>query len=635
MCQSVNKFCENVLFLVWAIAVAVGLTCSQSVDAYYISGEGLESYNTLGRFLIRMIRCLSTDWLIPALVAALLFFLLVKQKQLECMLNDKIAAAVLALGFSVMQMLGSTYRENGNWNMLFATDFLLFRTLLCLGGMVTLFYCLLLFVFRALDRETVRTAEGTKMFDQKKFLLTAGIILLCWLPYFIYFYPGTSMTDTATQISQFFGQSTWTRSKSAVRGKDIILSNHFPFFTTVLYGMFLKIGRLLGNTSYGVALHTLLQTTFMAVTFTGVWFYLRFIGLAEKWVTRGILFTAVFPLYPMWAICMVKDTGFGMLTLLMSVLLCEIVRTKAAVLEKKFFCIGLFAVNCLFILFRSQGVYIMILVSVLFLSVYRKKWLRVALTLLVPILLFQMVWIKILLPAWKVAPGGKQEMLGVLFQQTARYVRDHGEEVTEEEAEAIRKVIDYDALIETYNPEKADPVKFTYNQDCTAEELADYLKVWLGMFLKHPGCYIQAVLNNSYGFYYMQRETNLYYVGYFVKDRWKGSDLYIENKFASQEEKEFVSSMQNILRNVPVIGIFFSPAFYAWIVLFYYVNMIRRKDYWNLLTGFILLISVGILFICPANGNIRYQLPMLFSAPFLVGLCLCGPVKMVYKKGEK
>lgn len=39
----------------------------------------------------------------------------------------------------------------------------------------------------------------------------------------------------------------------------------------------------------------------------------------------------------------------------------------------------------------------------------------------------------------KIASVGKQEALSVCFQQTARYVKYHGDEVTQEEEEAIKK----------------------------------------------------------------------------------------------------------------------------------------------------------------------------------------------------
>ena len=50
-------------------------------------------------------------------------------------------------------------------------------------------------------------------------------------------------------------------------------------------------------------------------------------------------------------------------------------------------------------------------------------------------------------------------MFSLPFQQTARYVKNTGDEISEEEREIIAKVLDYDSLAEIYEPMTADPVK--------------------------------------------------------------------------------------------------------------------------------------------------------------------------------
>lgn len=53
---------------------------------------------------------------------------------------------------------------------------------------------------------------------------------------------------------------------------------------------------------------------------------------------------------------------------------------------------------------------------------------------------------KAILPMAGVKPGGKQEMLSIPFQQTARYVKYYGNDVSTEEEKVIRKVLDYDTI---------------------------------------------------------------------------------------------------------------------------------------------------------------------------------------------
>jgi hypothetical protein len=362
----------------------------------------------------------------------------------------------------------------------------------------------------------------------------------------------------------------------------------------------------------------------MALTMTGVWCYLYQIGLPNRYRKTGLVLTTLCPLFPMYALCMLKDSAFAIYCVIVTLLLCELVRTKGAVLKKKSFCIGLFFANLMLMFTRSQGVYILCVVVVIALIIYRKFWKQVIAAMLVPVLLFQLVWIQILLPAMNVAPGGKQEALGVLFQQTARYMNEYPDEVTEEEKEAIGKILDYDLIQKRYDPELADGVKFTFNQDSTSEDMKAYLSVWFKMFWKHPGCYVQAVLNNCYAFFYISRSSTMYYDSYFNKTKayWTDEGLYVENSNMTVETDHTSAAIEALYRWFPFTGTLANTGIYSWIVLFFCIMMIRKKQYGFLFAGLIAILSVGILLIAPANGNARYIMPLSCLTPLMAGLCL-------------
>lgn len=583
----------NMIFL--AIFSAIGLTCGADMDA----------------------RCL------PFFLAVLTFFLIKEVRKKEFQNRSRVLAAIFAVCFSGMQLLGKSYYLYDSWVMLLGGKFVFLRAILIILGSSVPVYYLILLAFYSLDRISVKENAGPGFFSGKYYVTAALLIFLCWLPYFILFFPGTSGNDTASQIAQFFGQSTWTRELSAVRGKDIYLSNHFPFFTTVLAGAFVQIGVWLGNAAAGVALYVLLQMIFMAFALAGVWFYLRWAGLSERCLKAGLLITAFFPLYPMYAICMLKDTAFGVFCLMMSVLLLEIVRSKGACLKKKWFCAGLALVSLLIMLFRSQGLYMMLAVLAVILVVYRRYWIPAIASLLLPILFFQFVWMGLLLPMWKVAPGGRQEMLGILFQQTARCVKQYPEDVKPEEKEAIDRVLDYEKLEDKYNPRLADPVKYTFRQDCTSQELTAYLNVWFRMLLRHPGTYIEAVLNNCYGFFYLEQPSGMVYRDFKQKSHWKEEGmLSFEAPFLSETILQAVQMAVDILQRIPIVNLLFSVGMYGWIVVYFVLDMIRKKNYAYLIPGLMPVLSTGILLICPANGNFRYIMPLIYAAPFLGGLCI-------------
>lgn len=66
---------------------------------------------------------------------------------------------------------------------------------------------------------------------------------------------------------------------------------------------------------------------------------------------------------------------------------------------------------------------------------------------------------KVLLPSLEIANTSVREMLSVPFQQTARYAKYYGDEISEEDKEIIDKVLGYDDLGERYEPDLSDKVK--------------------------------------------------------------------------------------------------------------------------------------------------------------------------------
>ncbi len=118
------------------------------------------------------------------------------------------------------------------------------------------------------------------------------------------------------------------------------------------------------------------------------------------------------------------------------------------------------------------------------------------LCLVVMCILFPML----VFPLLNVAPGGKQEVLGVLFQQTARYVSDYPDEVSDEERRVIDELLEYDNLADQYSFNFQDEVKYRYHLDATTDEIIDYLGVWAAQGMRHPESYVASLFSIA-GYY--------------------------------------------------------------------------------------------------------------------------------------
>ena len=605
-----------------AVLMAESLLGTLSIDAHYVADEALAGRSVLFRTMIYLIRCFSVEPGLGACVSLGAFVLLYFLPRLRTTGLERGLAACFGALFTFMQMIGWSYDTYGSWDALFGSRFILLRAAIIFAGRVLLSSCLVLYAFRLADRLTAASGGGAFRFSWKRFLLAAGLVVLCWLPYYILFFPGLGNPDTSMQIAWYLHYPTEWLRYSAVRGPEVYATNHHPYFTTLLYGAFAKIGLLLdGNIFYGVALYCLCQMLVMALVLTGVWFYLRRLGLPGRSCKVGLVFTALFPLCPLYAITMLKDTLFGLVCLTFSILLFEVARTRGERLKQNWFC-GLLILNGLLVaLTKNQGVYFVAAAAV-FCLIFCRRRLRAAVSLVLPVVLFQVVWLQVLLPAWNVAPGGRQEVLGPLFQQTARYVVMYPEDVTGEEADAIRAVIDYDHLAELYVPTLSDDVKFTYNQDATEEELSAYFQAWARMLRRHPDAYLQALLHNVYGSFYLGHQTALSYTDFDNREVADYPELVVEKAPLLERVQPIAQILLAAVQRVPGVGLLFCVGFYPWVVLFLFLDVLRRKQYVQILAQLPAILSVAVLLVSPVSGSYRYAMPMIFMLPLLIGLRL-------------
>ena len=229
------------------------------MDAFHITNEGMEGYSFLSMLLEKIMRSLSTNRLLLFLLALLTGAAIVTVQKKTFEIRERILAAIFALSFSGAQLLCRSYAECNSWSMLLGGGFVFLRAMVIILGTAVLIYYLILLAFDFLDRLSSREVVSAGTFSKKYYITSSLLVLLCWVPYLILFFPGTSGTDTASQVAQFFGQRTWTMGMSSVRGADIYFSNHFPFFSTVLAGSFVKLGIMLGKAEYGVLLYAVLQ----------------------------------------------------------------------------------------------------------------------------------------------------------------------------------------------------------------------------------------------------------------------------------------------------------------------------------------------------------------------------------------
>ena len=464
----------------------------------------------------------------------------------------------------------------------------------------------------------LKKLTGQKAGETKKphsHLKTCAILFVCWLPYLAVCYPGTTLYDARTMLEQYFGLSQ--------------LTNHHPYFQILLLGTFVEAGHALGSGAAGMFVYVLLQELAFIFVLSYMLKCLEKFGISEK-VRKILLWIyALLPVFPVYAISVGKNMNFSIVLVLLTIFLFELIESDETFLHERIKMVFLPVLLILLCLFRNEGFWIVVGCLPAFLWAGRKHW-RIFACIFAGVFLFGGLWFRCVLPALHVEDGSIAESLSIPFLQTARTVAYYGDEITEEEKQAIDAVLEYDTLPQRYLPEFSDRVKERYNNDATQEELAAYWKVYVQQFLEHPVTYVDAFLNKCYGYFYpddLGRTKAWFVVGADISPLNEiGFDLYA--RFPNAVRK--LDGLLEAFRQIPLLGYTSSVGFYTWCTFLsmFFILLSKKKGLLWLFVPAILVILVCVA--SPVNAYFRYELPVVFSVPYFFAVTVYA-----MKTGEK
>lgn len=451
-------------------------------------------------------------------------------------------------------------------------------------------------------------------------VFAALILMLCWSFWIVAFYPGSMIYDTYYQITQFYPRGDEVRAELwAVPGRRAYaqFSDHHPIFDTLLYGWFAYTSdQLTGSWNTGIFIFSVLQALGTAIAFSVAFAYLRHIG-APRGLTIGLFATiCVVPVFGGYAPVVIKDMLFSGIYVAWFTMAIAVVHTRGDALRSVPFLLGNIVLALLLSLTKKTGIYIVIPTMVVYAVVYRRVWWRSLVPAALSAALMWGVMPNVVFPALDVVPGGRQEMLGTLFQQTARYVALHGVEMSASERRAIDDVLVVDTLNERYQPEWADSVKYEYNASATDEQIQEYLKVWAAQGLRHPEVYVEATLSMLSGFASPSEPIQLRI------DTWDedhdGTSL-LRQPWQLEGLREAARDVWDAWVDIPVIGLAMTcPPYVIWIPLFALWLFICRMRRWLPIMMPVLL-SMASVVLSPMY-DARYACALIFTAPLLIAV---------------
>ena len=538
-------------------------------------------------------------------------------------LPKKWAFLLLSAFIGAVWLAGESFRLTGNLVPLTSTCGQMVKSAIYLTGATYFVYVLFCLFHGTITQkidftlcERIRNSKWYSHVRKHLFWYTVLALLLCWAVPVITCYPANLCNDSWIQLSQYWGFSEFT--------------SHHPPVQTLIYGFFTRLGTLVGSANAGLYCFILVQT-FIYATVIAYSFVLMKKLSAPKWLFLLTFLAAGFsPYYANRVSMLLKDNLYSIAMLLFVIELIYALLQTEEFFNRKYHYV-LSALSMLgVILFRTNGKHVLyptLLLLIVVLIICRKKckksqMIKGLLLLTAPVLLAAVIT-AVISSHYNIKPGSIAEALSLPFQQTARCVALHPDEITEEERFIISSVLDYDVLLTQYNPIISDPVKATYNRNAATEELVDYLKLWFKMFFKYPQTYVEATLAQNYYLIYPFEYNAAIYMRFndfseeLMQPLKEQVGLQEVTVFAGQ--KEILFQWFLLMHTLPVIGLLSHTATYTIALLFLIVLALCRKEYKFILPAFPIFLSALVIIIAPViYGHPRYAFPIVYTVPLLI-----------------
>lgn len=524
------------------------------------------------------------------------------------------AGMAYGLVFGVSQTIGKLILDDNIQNVsldggIFSKEYVILFVVAAMGagGMAAIAFA---FLEWACKRQSEQGDKGhrTKTQKEKKrkapisFWLIYPVMLLCYLPCFIAYFPGCMSYDSWYITLEALG----------IIGFD----NHHPFLHTFLWSIFAHMDEWLGIKQIGITLYTITQLLVMAAiyAYTCVWISKR--NLSGSFMKIACVYYTLNPVFHIFTLILTKDVLFSGLFLLLSITLVDffeaIYGREESPVEGR---LQLKLTILLFLscLFRNNMIYVVIAFTILLGLAFRVSFSQCK-GFFIAILLFCIVT-KIVYPGFHVAKGSVKEMLPVPLSQIAAVYHSKGESIEAEEKELIQKYI---PGVEQYDRFFADPIKADFNEHAFAENKEEFFRLWGRLFRKYPIVYGKAFLALNLPFWYPEMESVREYIE---------TDNYSQDYSAARKGwlprvygwYETVSENKAAWMHFPFFRQLYAIGVPVWVLIFFstWFGIKKRKA---ALTAGVFSILLWMTYLLGPVSSFRYAEPLLLTYPLWAAL---------------
>lgn len=456
-------------------------------------------------------------------------------------------------------------------------------------------------------------------YTRANILRLALVFFAVYAFYLLVFYPGVTTGDTLYQIEDLVTGTAPMPYPSTYSDKTVsaLMIDSNPVATTLIITLFYRIGVLLGDPNRGLFIYCVLQCAGFAVLSATIVCFMDRLSVPKAIALISAVFFAS-PVMASFAITMGKDLLFSLCFVLYFHVFAWLILNPSVRGGSARQWLKLMLLSVLIALMNKKGAALAGFANLcLLFAVSGKKKLLAVPSALLPYLIVGIVLPQFVFPAFNILPGGRQEVLGVAFQQTALSLLEHPENYTEEEKELFFSLLDLsqEELEDVYSPVLADPIKNRFSYDTDPGKVSAYRKMWLSHFPREAGTYIRATLSLSGGYFAPHKLFNVYqYTPY--------SEALGAFSQPGQTEplRSNLGALIYWLEQIPVFSVFSQDSFYLfWIPAYAFYSFRRQKQKKKIVL--LAPVAANILFLIFAPVCItRYGLCQLYTFPMLLAV---------------
>ena len=324
----------------------------------------------------------------------------------------------------------------------------------------------------------------------------AALLLVCWIPYLLVYWPGLIYGDTLDSLRQIFGIS--------------LLNNHHPLLYTLFIGACLQLGTMLGSFEIGLGIYSAVQMFLMAAVLAYLLCWVRVrSGMRRVWLVLMFAMFAFVPYFATYSVSLWKDPAFSCALVMVTLMLADLAFSDGACARSKKWLVGLALWSLLAIFTRNNGLYIIAACWVcvlVFLLVRRHRpesrrpLAGVACTIGVVVIASAVITG----PVYKSLglAGSSSDGTGILIAQMANVVVHDGV-MTDEDRAYMESLMPLDEYANVYTPRIIDSIKD--NEAFSKFSRSELLEHWASMLVRNPERYVEAWVLETYGFWTVNR----------------------------------------------------------------------------------------------------------------------------------